>query len=78
MVAPEREDRLVIDEVPDIFHCGHIHIVDSMMYKNTLLLNSGTWQSQTKYQQNMGIVPVTGIAPVVNLSTLDVIAKRFA
>lgn len=75
--APERTDRLVIESVPDIFHCGHIHTLDSDVYKGTLLLNSGTWQSQTKYQYNMGIVPVAGVAPIVNLSTFDVLTKNF-
>lgn len=75
--APERSDRLVIESVPDIFHCGHIHTLDSDVYKGTLLLNSGTWQSQTKYQYNMGIVPVPAVAPIVNLSTFDVLTKNF-
>lgn len=75
--VPERNDRLVIESVPDIFHCGHIHTLDSDLYKGTLLLNSGTWQSQTKYQYNMGIVPVPAVAPIVNLSTFDVLTKNF-
>ncbi len=75
--APEKSDRLVIESVPDIFHCGHIHTLDSDVYKGTLLLNSGTWQSQTRYQYNMGIVPVAGVAPIVNLSTFDVLTKNF-
>jgi len=70
-LAPETEDRLVISEVPDIFHTGHIHTLDSMVYRDTRLINSGTWQSQTQFQQTMGIVPVPAVAPIVNLSKFN-------
>lgn len=71
-LAPETEDRLVISEVPDIFHTGHIHTLDSTVYRNIRLINSGTWQSQTQFQQTMGIVPVPAVAPIVNLSKFDI------
>ena len=43
-IAPESEDMLVIDDVPDIFQTGHVHISGIETYKGVLLLNSGTWQ----------------------------------
>ncbi|HXV51338.1 MAG TPA: DNA-directed DNA polymerase II small subunit, partial [Nitrosopumilaceae archaeon] len=49
-LAPELEDFMVIDEVPDIFHAGHVHVVGFDLYKGVLILNSGTWQSQTPFQ----------------------------
>jgi DNA polymerase II small subunit len=70
-IAPEQEDMMVITEVPDIFHSGHVHIVDVQNYRGTLVVNSGAWQSQTKYQQTMGITPRPGIAVIVNLATLQ-------
>ena len=39
-------------------------------YCRTLIINSGTWQDQTPFQQNMGIMPTSGIAILVNLATL--------
>ena len=48
-----------------------------MDYRGTLILNSGTWQDQTKFQANMGIVPTPGKVPIVNLATLDVLTKDF-
>ena len=54
-VAPEQEDVMVITDVPDIFHSGHVHVTDVQSYRGTLVVNSGAWQSQTKYQQTMGI-----------------------
>jgi len=76
-IAPEEEDMLVISEVPDIFHAGHVHIVDVGRYRNTLVVNSGAWQSQTRYQQTMGIMPTPGIVILINLSTLQLFQKNF-
>jgi DNA polymerase II small subunit len=69
-IAPEKEDLMVIEEVPDILHSGHVHVIDVDSYKGTLLVNSGAWQSQTPFQQTMGITPTPGIAIAINLSTL--------
>ena len=71
-VALEGDDKLVIKIVPNIFHCGHIHTVQTLKYKGTLLVNSGTWQDQTQFQKRMGIVPNPAIAVVVDLNSLKV------
>ena len=76
-IAPEIEDRLVIDQVPDVFHAGHLHVVDFDTYRGSVILNSGTWQSQTAYQETMGIDPTPGIVPVLNLSNFEVAMKNF-
>ncbi|MFL6511615.1 MAG: DNA-directed DNA polymerase II small subunit [Nitrososphaera sp.] len=76
-IAPEQEDMMVITEVPDIFHSGHVHVADVQNYRSTLVVNSGAWQSQTKFQQTMGIMPTPGIAVVVNLATLQPIVYDF-
>ena len=76
-IAPETEDMMVIDAIPDIFHSGHIHVLDLDMYKGTLIVNSGAWQTQTSYQAGIGITPTPGIAVIVNLATLKVFTKDF-
>jgi len=76
-IAPEFEDMLVIDDVPDIFHAGHVHITEVGRYKGTLIVNSGAWQKQTKFQQTMGISPTPGISIIVNLATLQSFKKDF-
>jgi DNA polymerase II small subunit len=76
-IAPEQEDMMVITEVPDILHSGHVHVVDVQSYRGTLVVNSGAWQSQTKYQQTMGITPTPGMAIIVNLATLQPIVYDF-
>ena len=77
-IAPEVEDFMVINEIPDIFHSGHIHVVDLDMYKGTLIVNSGAWQTQTPFQASVGISPTPGIAVIVNLATMKVFTKNFA
>jgi DNA polymerase II small subunit len=76
-VAPEQEDLMVISDVPDIFHSGHVHVTDLQSYRGTLVVNSGAWQSQTKYQQTMGITPTPGLAILVNLATLQPLVQDF-
>jgi len=77
-LAPEMEDFMVIDDVPDIFHAGHVHVIDLDLYKNILILNSGAWQSQTPFQAGVGITPTPAVAVIVNLKTFKVYTKDFS
>lgn len=76
-IAPELEDMMVMTEVPDILHSGHIHVTDVDSYRGTLVVNSGAWQGQTRFQQTMGITPSPGIAIVINLATMQPFMKNF-
>ena len=76
-IAPEIEDMMVIDDVPDIFHSGHVHFVGLDMYKGVLIVNSGAWQRQTDFQESVGITPTPGMAIIVNLQTMKVFQKDF-
>ena len=76
-IAPETEDMMVIDEIPDIFHSGHVHFVGLDMYKGVLIINSGAWQRQTDFQESVGITPTPGMAVIVNLQTMKVFQKDF-
>lgn len=64
-LASEYEDHLVIKEVPDIFHTGHVHINAYKKYKGVHLINSGTFQSQTEFQKIYNIVPTCAEVPVI-------------
>lgn len=70
-IAPEPEDSLVIEKVPDLFHGGHVHINDLGSYNGVTILNSGTMQSQTSYQKALNIQPTPGEVIVVNLKTFQ-------
>lgn len=76
-VVPYEYDYGVIDHVPDIVLCGHTHTVGIAKYRNVLLINTGTWQSQTPYQKKRDITPVAGCATVVELCTMKVKVMDF-
>ena len=70
-IAPEKRDHFVIDEIPDILHCGHVHTVGVSRYRDVLTINSGTWQSQTEFQKRMNLLPVPAKATLVDLSGMQ-------
>ncbi|WYM93150.1 DNA-directed DNA polymerase II small subunit [Methanolobus sp. ZRKC4] len=76
-IAPEKNDHFVLNQVPDILHCGHVHTVGIEWYKNVLLINSGTWQDQTEFQKRMNVVPTPAQVPVVDLATLKTTILKF-
>jgi DNA polymerase II small subunit len=67
----------VVDTIPDVFHAGHVHTYGELVYRGTLLINSGTWQAQTNFQSNMGLEPTPSIIPIVELSSLSVLRRNF-
>jgi len=77
-LAPEEKDYLVMDEVPDIFHTGHVHKLGWGKYRNVMAVNSGCWQAQTDFQRSVNIDPDVGYAPVIDLDTLDMTVHKFA
>ena len=76
-LAPEHEDYMVIDEVPDIFVTGHVHSFVESRYRGTIIINASTWQSQTKYQKLNNFKPDPGVVAIVDLSTGKLEEKRF-
>lgn len=65
-LASELEDYLVIEQIPDIFHTGHIHINSYKRYNGIHLINSGTFQTQTEYQKIKNIEPTPAQVPVIH------------
>lgn len=76
-IAPEERDYLVIEEVPDVFHAGHVHTIGVGQYHGIRVINSGCWQSQTEFQRRNNLDPDPGIAPILDLQTLDVTLRKF-
>lgn len=64
-LASELEDYLVIDEIPDIFHTGHVHINTYRKLNGIHLINSGTFQTQTEFQKIYNIEPTPAEVPVL-------------
>lgn len=65
-LASEIEDYLVIEDIPHIFHTGHTHMNSYKKYKGVHMINSGTFQSQTDFQNRHNIIPTPGEVPVLN------------
>jgi DNA polymerase II small subunit len=77
-MSPEEQDLLVIEEVPDVFHCGHVHIYDYTKYRDIWVVNSGTFQAKTKYMQKLGVEPTPGHVAILNLQTQHLEERNFA
>lgn len=65
-LASELEDHLVIDNIPDIFHTGHVHINTYKNYKGVHIINSGTFQTQTEFQKVHNILPTCAEVPILH------------
>ncbi|WP_461461913.1 DNA-directed DNA polymerase II small subunit [Methanobrevibacter sp.] len=65
-LASELEDYLVIEDVPDVFHTGHVHINTHRVYNGIHLINSGTFQTQTEFQKIYNIVPTPAEVPILD------------
>lgn len=76
-LAPEERDYLVMEEIPDVFHTGHVHKLGYGKYHNVLAINSGCWQEQTSFQKSVNIDPDVGYAPILDLDTLDLTIQKF-
>ncbi len=76
-ITPEREDHLVIEEVPDIYHTGHVHKNGYDKYRGTICVNSGTWQEMTPFQRKIGHKPTPGKLPVIETKKGKINVLRF-
>ncbi|MHA1680049.1 MAG: DNA-directed DNA polymerase II small subunit [Promethearchaeota archaeon] len=77
-IAPDRHDWLVISEVPDIFHTGHVHYNGVERYRGVWMINSGCFQGQTAFMKSLGIVPTPGKPSLVNLKDLSLTTLNFS
>jgi len=77
-IVPEHSDYMVINEVPDLFHTGHVHKNGYENYKGTVLINSGTWQAQTDFQLRQGHVPTPCILPIFDMKSGEIKIVNFA
>jgi DNA polymerase II small subunit len=77
-LAPEEKDYLVMEEVPDVFHTGHVHKLGWGQYRKVIAVNSGCWQAQTDFQKSVNIDPDAGYAPILDLDTLQMTVHKFS
>lgn len=77
-VFPCEKDYLIINEIPDIIHSGHLHSNGYAIYKGVHLINSGCFQGRTKYMEQLGHIPTPSRVPIMNLRTFDSIELNFS
>ncbi len=77
-IAPEENDFLAIEEVPDIFVTGHIHRTEVGDFHDTIMINSSTWQAQTEYQKMRDIKPDPAKVIVLDTNTNKVSIRDFS
>jgi len=75
--APETNDSLVIENIPDVWHLGHTHVNEFVVYRGVKIINAGTFQNQTDWQRRLNINPTPGIIPFFNLQTHGVVHLSF-
>ncbi|WP_456365209.1 DNA-directed DNA polymerase II small subunit [Thermococcus sp.] len=68
-LAPDPEDFLVIESVPDLFQAGHVHVLQHLTYNGVFVINTGTWQAQTEFQKMVNIVPTPAKVPIIDVET---------
>lgn len=68
----EKNDPLVISEVPDIITTGDWHRADVGVYNNILMIASSCWQSMTPFEEKVGNNPDPCKVPLLNLKTREV------
>lgn len=71
-IPTEKEDPLVIKEVPDIIVTADFHRTDVDMYNNILIICCSCWQSITPFEEKVGNNPDFCKVPVFNLKTREI------
>jgi DNA polymerase II small subunit len=76
-IVPLEEDLMVIEDIPDVFVTGHIHVNSHANYRGTTVLNAGCWMRQSDYQKTRNINPTPCKVPIFNLKTHNTTVMNF-
>jgi len=68
----EKEDALVIKQIPDILTTADLHRHEVSTYNNILLIATSCWQSLTPFQEKVGNHPDFCKVPLFNLKSREV------
>jgi len=71
-VLPMKPDPLVLHQIPDVVHTGHIHKSDIGTYKGTIMICSSCFQGRTSYQEKLGHHPDPGKVILLNLKNMKI------
>ena len=76
-LAPEHKDYMIINQIPDIFVTGHVHLANIGEYRGVTLINASSWQDQTSYQKMLNFIPNPAKLPVADLQSGNVTMMDF-
>ena len=68
----DKEDALLIKEIPDIVSTGDLHRPEISEYNGVLLIASSCWQARTPFEEKVGNNPDPCKVPILNLKTREV------
>ena len=68
----EKQDPLVISQIPDIVATADQHRAEVGFYNNILLIASSCWQKITPFEEKVGNVPDPGKVPLFNLKSREI------
>lgn len=71
-IPDERQDDLLIREIPDVITTADLHRPDVDVYNNILIICSSCWQSITPFEEKVGNHPDPCKVPVLNLKTRQI------
>ncbi len=68
-IPSEKQDNLLIKEIPDIITTGEVHRFDLAYYNNIQIICSSCWQRITPFEEKVGNHPLPCKVPLLNLKT---------
>ncbi len=68
----DKEDALLIKDIPDIITTGDLHRPEISDYNGILLIASSCWQSRTLFEEKVGNNPDPCKVPIFNLKTREI------
>ena len=68
-LAPENQDYMAIERIPDFFVTGHVHKTAAESYRDISLINASAWQAQTSYQKMRNFNPDPAKVILADLQT---------
>jgi len=71
-VPSEKEDMLIIKEIPDVIATGDMHRTDIDISNNILIICGSCWQSITPFEEKVGNSPDPCKVPMLNLKTREI------
>ena len=71
-IPNEKQDELIIREIPDVITTADLHKTDVDTYNNILIICNSCWQSITPFEEKVGNHPDPCKVPILNLKTKQI------